>query len=91
MHDEDYDLGWRQQARAAWTREPAPAARSLSMVDRVLSMFPRLVCYVRDHKRGVLRIEDGRIIEVSRSTLYLRCRFCGELSPGWGIEFKTRR
>lgn len=98
MKDEDFDLGWRRRAATAWgghnswwqPQEPINL-RPLSIFGGLLSIVPRIVCLVRDHHRGIRHVEDGRIIEVRGSSLYLRCRFCGEISPGWGIEFKTRR
>jgi hypothetical protein len=97
MDDQDYDLGWRRSAARAWTTSGTSAfdrdmkpSRTLSIFDRIVSLVPRLLCYVRDHKRGIVSIEDGRIMEIRGPTMYLRCRFCGNISPGWGIEFKAR-
>lgn len=85
---EDFDLGWRKRAASAWRvghtmMRPQLEARPLSIFGGVLSIVPRAVCFVRDHHRGILRIEDGRILEIRGSVYSLRCRFCGAISPGW--------
>lgn len=88
---DDYDLGWRQRAANLWDPDTTIVARPsdarpLSIFGGLLSIVPRVVCVLRNHRRGVLSIDDGRIIEVRNTTLALRCRFCGSLSPGWTMH-----
>jgi hypothetical protein len=93
--NEDTDFRWRQRAARSWdismsVKQTPGEARPLSIFRGSLSIVPRVVCALRDHHRGILSIEDGRIIEIRGTILTLRCRFCGHVSAGWQLAPKGR-
>lgn len=61
---------------------------SLSILTRVLSIVGRRYCQLRGHRRGLRVPRDGRMIAAIGPRLYLRCRYCLMVTPGWILDTK---